>query len=104
MNPFFVTDFSISDSLKTVRKSVLIYETIIDRVTVYVIAEDKEHMEEITELVRDIPRDSYNLAVTYDTGIFDGSNDITKLPGCKRRNILDRIRESLGMVTGRKTA
>ena len=30
MNPFFVTDFSISDSLKTVRKSVLIYETIID--------------------------------------------------------------------------
>ena len=26
MNPFFVTDFSISDSLKTVRKSVLIYE------------------------------------------------------------------------------
>lgn len=31
MNPFFVTDFSISDSLKTVRKSVLIYETIIER-------------------------------------------------------------------------
>jgi hypothetical protein len=31
MNPFFVTDFSISDSLKTVRKSVLIYETIINR-------------------------------------------------------------------------
>ena len=29
MNPFCVTDFSISDSLKTVRKSVLIYETII---------------------------------------------------------------------------
>jgi len=29
MNPFFVTDFSISDSLKNFRKSVLIYETII---------------------------------------------------------------------------
>ena len=29
MNPFFGIDFSISDSLKTVRKSVLIYETII---------------------------------------------------------------------------
>ena len=29
MNPFFRIDFSISDSLKTVRKSVLIYETII---------------------------------------------------------------------------
>ena len=33
MNPFFVTDFSISDSLKTVRKSVLIYETIIEKPT-----------------------------------------------------------------------
>ena len=29
MNPLFLTDFSISDSLKSVRKSVLIYETII---------------------------------------------------------------------------
>ena len=33
MNPFFRTDLSISDSLKTVRKSVLIYETIIDNET-----------------------------------------------------------------------
>ena len=31
MNPHFHTDFSISDSLIFVRKSVLIYETIIDR-------------------------------------------------------------------------
>ena len=30
MNPLFHTEFSISDSLKNVRKSVLIYETIID--------------------------------------------------------------------------
>ena len=30
MNPLFRIDFSISDSLKIVRKSVLIYETIID--------------------------------------------------------------------------
>ena len=29
MNPLFLTDFSISDSLKNFRKSVLIYETII---------------------------------------------------------------------------
>ena len=29
MNPLFRIDLSISDSLKTVRKSVLIYETII---------------------------------------------------------------------------
>ena len=32
MNPLFHTEFSISDSLKNVRKSVLIYETIIARV------------------------------------------------------------------------
>ena len=31
MNPLFRIDFSISDSLKIVRKSVLIYETIILR-------------------------------------------------------------------------
>lgn len=31
MNPLFHTEFSISDSLKNVRKSVLIYETIIDK-------------------------------------------------------------------------
>lgn len=29
MNPLFHTEFSISDSLKNVRKNVLIYETII---------------------------------------------------------------------------
>ena len=32
MNPLFRIDFSISDSLKIVRKSVLIYETIIAEV------------------------------------------------------------------------
>ena len=32
MNPLFRIDFSISDSLKIVRKSVLIYETIISLV------------------------------------------------------------------------
>ena len=31
MNPFSHTGLSISDSLKSVRKSVLIYETIIDK-------------------------------------------------------------------------
>ena len=31
MNPLFRIDFSISDSLKIVRKSVLIYETIIGK-------------------------------------------------------------------------
>ena len=41
MNPFFVTDFSISDSLKTVRKSVLIYETIIQGITEQLKAENQ---------------------------------------------------------------
>jgi tetratricopeptide (TPR) repeat protein len=35
MNPFFHTGFSISDSLKSVRKSVLNYETIILTITEY---------------------------------------------------------------------
>ena len=51
MNPFSHTGLSISDSLKSVRKSVLIYETIIEKLTptilndmvnaVYVHAPDK---------------------------------------------------------------
>ena len=38
MDPFFHTGLSISDSLKTVRKSVLIYETIIFRVINIILA------------------------------------------------------------------
>ena len=34
MDPFFHTGLSISDSLKTVRKSVLIYETIIQEIRI----------------------------------------------------------------------
>ena len=37
MNPLFHTGFSISDSLKSVRKSVLIYETIIDGAAIVVV-------------------------------------------------------------------
>ena len=46
MNPLFHTDFSISDSLKTVRKSVLIYEIIISgqRIT-GLNTENQEHAE-----------------------------------------------------------
>lgn len=40
MNPFFRIVFSISDSLKTVRKSVLIYETIIVEVPEYIVRWD----------------------------------------------------------------
>lgn len=38
MDPFFHTGLSISDSLKTVRKSVLIYETIIKEAQVLTIS------------------------------------------------------------------
>lgn len=37
VNPLFHTDFSISDSLKNVRKNVLIYETIIFEVLVNIL-------------------------------------------------------------------
>ena len=36
MNPLFHTECSISDSLKSVRKSVLIYETIIKNTTGFI--------------------------------------------------------------------
>ncbi len=45
MNPFFVTDFSISDSLKTVRKSVLIYETIIQKAKKWLNEQNIEYTE-----------------------------------------------------------
>ena len=45
MNPFFVTDFSISDSLKTVRKSVLIYETIIQKAKKWLDEQDIKYIE-----------------------------------------------------------
>ena len=55
MNPFFVTDFSISDSLKTVRKSVLIYETIINRPTVNINTERMEPFPKPDDLNRLLP-------------------------------------------------
>ena len=47
MNPLFRIDFSISDSLKIVRKSVLIYETIIQR------NKEVNEMGKRTEIVMD---------------------------------------------------
>ena len=41
MNPLFHTDFSISDSLKSVRKSVLIYDTIIIIGTTVIVTVDR---------------------------------------------------------------
>ena len=41
MDPFFHTGLSISDSLKTVRKSVLIYETIIISLRTYYVHRDE---------------------------------------------------------------
>ena len=46
MNPFSHTGLSISDSLKSVRKSVLIYETIIDLEKII------ERLDEIIRILR----------------------------------------------------
>lgn len=50
MNPLFHTEFSISDSLKNVRKSVLIYETIIDLQRLGMETNDKMLVEWIRRL------------------------------------------------------
>lgn len=50
MNPLFHTDCSISDSLKSVRKSVLIYETIIDLQRLGMETNDKMLVEWIRRL------------------------------------------------------
>lgn len=50
MNPLFRIDFSISDSLKIVRKSVLIYETIIDLQRLGMETNDKMLVEWIRRL------------------------------------------------------
>ena len=55
MNPFFVTDFSISDSLKTVRKSVLIYETIIE------VHYQISALEEIVDRIKEVDRNFVDL-------------------------------------------
>ena len=52
MNPHFHTDFSISDSLIFVRKSVLIYETIINRHLV------RLHIKYFNTILVDILRNS----------------------------------------------
>ena len=50
MNPLFRIDFSISDSLKIVRKSVLIYETIIGALAL---------RNQINELIDGICKEGY---------------------------------------------
>ena len=45
MDPFFHTGLSISDSLKTVRKSVLIYETIIQKAKKWLDEQDIKYIE-----------------------------------------------------------
>lgn len=52
MNPLFHTEFSISDSLKNVRKSVLIYETIIEGTVQLWLYEKEQHILKINELYK----------------------------------------------------
>lgn len=54
MNPLFHTDFSISDSLKSVRKNVLIYETIIGLPVPIVVYGEKLVRQEECILIMDL--------------------------------------------------
>ena len=51
MNPFSHTGLSISDSLKSVRKSVLIYETIIDEEFSKILTENRSVVNKIKHIV-----------------------------------------------------
>ncbi|WP_235234339.1 YfhO family protein, partial [Faecalicatena contorta] len=75
MDPFFHTGLSISDSLKTVRKSVLIYETIIKETTL----EDQRNELVQSEFQMDKEETKGNVI----KGIVEGDKDgylITSIP------------------------
>ena len=100
MNPFFVTDFSISDSLKTVWKSVLIYETIIETEK-SINAAAKELIEIGYKAVNnsqiiseDLKRKIFNICGELETvDIFFKANDITYPNQKNLDNCLEEMKE-----------
>ena len=80
-NPFFRTNLSISDSLKTVRKSVLIYETIIQLI---------EIVEKTLEMCQE-EEEINSLTHSYTSMLFDISN----MHGSKREKLWEFTREEL---------
>ncbi|GAA6379794.1 nucleotide pyrophosphohydrolase [Anaerostipes hadrus] len=62
LNPFLCIDLSISDSLRSVRKSVLIYETIIWSDTEYDLQHVKEELADVIVYCQDM-LDKLNLDV-----------------------------------------
>ena len=64
LNPFLCIDLSISDSLRSVRKSVLIYETIIDVDDMILVKMSDNEIKKIENQVYDLAFD-----IEMDTGV-----------------------------------
>ena len=86
MNPLFHTEFSISDSLKNVRKSVLIYETIIfEQMEEYETSSSKyeEISNKYTDVISNMQtifKEEYNNSIKDNTiDNLDNSEDITMI-------------------------
>ena len=81
LNPFLCIDLSISDSLRSVRKSVLIYETIIQLI---------EIVEKTLEMCQE-EEEINSLTHSYTSMLFDISN----MHGSKREKLWEFTREEL---------
>ena len=97
MNPFFHTDFSISDSLKSVRKSVLIYETIIQN------GSGKTALVESLDILKHI---LLGTEISYDeyAGIISEENDtqLATLFLLEKDNLKYRIEYKVTLRTNQK--
>ena len=92
MNPLFRIDFSISDSLKIVRKSVLIYETII--LTPEEILEQKQLREEVYAALMKLPAiQARRIYARFYLGMTVA--EIAQIEGTDRRRVWASIRRGL---------
>ena len=93
MNPFFHTDFSISDSLKTVRISLLIYESIIVFIEPFKFTNDADGFQSL--LLKLESFDSDNLIIDFESTAHYGDNLVRYLVASKfRESVLDPIATS----------
>ncbi|MDD3369057.1 MAG: hypothetical protein PHP50_09265 [Lachnospiraceae bacterium] len=93
MNPFFHTDFSISDSLKTVRKSVLIYETIIvpEQTTNNNSDSDDDEEDSVNTTVSVIAAATSNLVADANSNM---TQNVTEMPSFVQRTEVFRTNEN----------
>ena len=97
MNPFFVTDFSISDSLKTVRKSVLIYETIIVGRNADYILKDRDDVLNVF-IHGDMPEKVQRICKLYNVTEADAINMINDTDKRRRTNYNFYTEQKWGMA------